>query len=236
MNYIKHLNSAFEMFFYNDDMNPTHISLYMAIFHEWNAHRFAREFFVNRRELMKVAKIGSKSTYHRCIVDLNTWNYLTYYPSYNPYKGSKIKMSIIFKSPNSNEVTRIYNTELEQLAEQYHLNSEQALNLYHPTGGQVLVSKTNNNKQLKKINKPKDRQSVIDFFEENNFSIIEAEKFYKHYENKEWITKNGSPIIDWRAIASNWVERSSLVNEKHKISNENDNLKTKKNKNYGEPL
>ena len=92
MNYIKQLNAAFEKFLFDDRLNPTHISLYMGLFQEWNSSRFASEFFINRRELMRVAKIGSKSTYHRCIVDLDSWNYLTYFPSNNPYKGSKIKM------------------------------------------------------------------------------------------------------------------------------------------------
>ena len=65
MNYIKLLNAAFEKFYFDDRLNPTHISLYMALFQEWNSSRFADEFYVNRRDLMRVAKIGSKSTYHR---------------------------------------------------------------------------------------------------------------------------------------------------------------------------
>ena len=95
MNYIKLLNAAFEKFYFDDRLNPTHISLYMALFQEWNSSRFADEFYVNRRDLMRCAKIGSKSTYHRCVTDLDSWLYLSYFPSNNPYKGSKIKMSII---------------------------------------------------------------------------------------------------------------------------------------------
>lgn len=41
---------------------------------------------------MNLAKIGSKSTYHRCIRELSHWSYLVYMPSHNPWKGSKIKM------------------------------------------------------------------------------------------------------------------------------------------------
>jgi len=67
MNYIKLLNAAFEKFYFDDRLNPTHISLYMALFQEWNSSRFADEFYVNRRDLMRCAKIGSKSTYHRWI-------------------------------------------------------------------------------------------------------------------------------------------------------------------------
>ena len=34
MNYIKLLNAAFEKFYFDDRLNPTHISLYMALFQE----------------------------------------------------------------------------------------------------------------------------------------------------------------------------------------------------------
>lgn len=95
MNFIRLLNSAFEKFLYDDRLNPTHISLYMALFQEWNSNRFATEFYVTRGDLMKASKIGSKSTYHRCVKDLDCWGYLCYHPSKNPYKGSKIKMSIL---------------------------------------------------------------------------------------------------------------------------------------------
>src|SRR5690606_32723492 len=138
MNYIKLLNSAFEKFYFDDRLNPTHISLYMALFQEWNSSRFADEFFVNRRDLMRCAKIGSKSTYHRCITDLDSWNYLTYFPSNNPYKGSKIKMSIIGTSDEPD--MGHYNPELEQLAEQHHPIREPVVNQYRPVSGQALVS------------------------------------------------------------------------------------------------
>ena len=55
MNYIKQLNAAFEKFYFDDRLNPTHISLYMALFQEWNSSRFALDFFVNRRDLMNAA-------------------------------------------------------------------------------------------------------------------------------------------------------------------------------------
>jgi hypothetical protein len=64
----------------------------MALFQVWNSTRFPEEFFVIRDEVMQLSKIGSKSTYHRCIKELNHWKYIVYFPSHNPYRGSKIKM------------------------------------------------------------------------------------------------------------------------------------------------
>ena len=92
VNYIKHLNGVFMQFSKDSRLNPTHISLYIALFQLWNNSFFKGEFYINREEVMDYSKIGSKSTYHRCIKELSHWNYLLYSPSHNPFKGSRIKM------------------------------------------------------------------------------------------------------------------------------------------------
>ena len=239
MNYIKLLNAAFEKFLFDDRLNTTHISLYMALFQEWNSSRFADEFYVNRRDLMRCAKIGSKSTYHRCVTDLDSWLYLCYFPSNNPYKGSKIKMSII--STSDEPVTGQYNPVLEQLAEQYRPRNEQVVYQHHPINGQALVSTINNTKQENNIKQPKGWQVVIDFFIEKDFNADEGKKFFEHYETRNWQTSDGKPIRDWRAVAKNWMDRTELFDEKNEsnkkeVSQIKDNLRTTKNKDYGQPL
>ncbi|MEH6703972.1 MAG: hypothetical protein V7691_04180 [Galbibacter orientalis] len=239
MNYIKLLNAAFEKFFFDDRLNPTHISLYMALFQEWNSSRFADEFYVNRRDLMRVAKIGSKSTYHRCVTDLDAWDYLSYFPSNNPYKGSKIKMAIIGTSDEP--VTGQYNPILEQLAEQYHPIREPVVYQHRPTNGQALVSTINNTKQTNNNKQPKGRQAVINFFKEKSFTADEGKKFYDHYEANDWKTSNGKAIRDWQALAINWMDRTESFDQENKpnkkqASQIKDNLRTTKNKDYGQPL
>ena len=239
MNYIKLLNAAFEKFYFDDRLNPTHISLYMALFQEWNSSWFADELYVNRRDLMRAAKIGSKSTYHRCITDLDSWNYLSYFPSNNPYKGSKIKMAIIW--PSDEPVTGQYNPVLEQLAEQYHPIREPVVYQHRPINGQALVSNTNNIKQENNNKQPKGRQAVILFFEEKGFDADEGKKFFEHYETRSWQTSDGEPIRDWRALATNWMDRTELFDDENKLnkkqpSQKQDNLRTTKNKDYGQPL
>ncbi|WP_339724997.1 hypothetical protein [Maribacter stanieri] len=239
MNYIKLLNAAFEKFYFDDRLNPTHISLYMALFQEWNSSRFADEFYVNRRDLMRVAKIGSKSTYHRCITELDAWDYLSYFPSNNPYKGSKIKMSIIGTSDEP-DMGR-YNPTLEQLAEQYHPIREPVVYQHRPINGQVLVSNTNNTKQENNNKQPKGWQAVIDFFIEKGFNADEGKKFFEHYETRNWQTSDGKAIRDWRALATNWMDRTELFNEKNESNKKQesqikDNLRTTKTKDYGQPL
>ena len=211
----------------------------MALFQEWNSSRFADEFYVNRRDLMRCAKIGSKSTYHRCVTDLDAWLYLSYFPSNNPYKGSKIKMSIIGTSDEPGMGR--YNPTLEQLAEQYYPIREPVVGQHHPINGQVLVSNTNNTKQENYTKQPKGRQAVIDFFEENGFDAYEGIKFFEHYEARNWQTSDGEAIRDWRALATNWMDRTELFDEenrtnKNQASQIKDNLRTTKNKDYGQPL
>lgn len=83
---------VFHQFSLDNRLNPTHISLYIALFQFWNIHYFKPEFYINREDVMSLSKIGSKSTYHRCIKELSHWSYILYTPSHNPFKGSKIKM------------------------------------------------------------------------------------------------------------------------------------------------
>ena len=67
MNYIRHLNAVFEQFSKDSRLNPSHVSLYMALFQYWNINRFPEVFYIAREEVMAMAKIGSKATYHRCL-------------------------------------------------------------------------------------------------------------------------------------------------------------------------
>ncbi len=239
MNYIKLLNAAFEKFYVDDRLHPTHISLYMALFLEWNSSRFVHEFYVNRQDLMRVAKIGSKSTYHRCITDLDTWSYISYFPSNNPYKGSRIKMSIF--GTGDEPVMGQYNPILEQLADEYHPIGVPVVYQNRPINGQALVPTINNTKQVNNTKQPKDRQAVIDFFNEKGFDVEEGKKFHDHYEANNWHTGDGVSIRDWQALAINWVNRAQKFEQKngaHKkqTSRKQDNLRTTKNKDYGQPL
>lgn len=43
---------------------------------------------------MKFSKIGSNTTYHRCIKELSHWKYILYKPSHNPFKGGEVSCLI----------------------------------------------------------------------------------------------------------------------------------------------
>lgn len=64
----------------------------MALFQYWNFNRFQNPFPVYRDNMMKLSKIGSKNTYHKCIKELHQAKYIYYHPS--PSKFLPVKVSI----------------------------------------------------------------------------------------------------------------------------------------------
>ena len=90
MNYIKHLTGFFEKIINDHSLNPTHISLYISLFQCWNTNRFQNPISITRDEVMRISKICSKATYHKCIRELHQKGYLVYEPSYNPFRGSLV--------------------------------------------------------------------------------------------------------------------------------------------------
>ncbi|MBB1149752.1 hypothetical protein H4K35_06335 [Myroides sp. NP-2] len=92
MNYIKHLNSWFEIIKTKTEATPTHIALYVMLFHLWNQHRFAPSFGINRQHMVNLCKIGSNSTYSKCMRELNAWGWIIYKPTKSKYGVSEVSI------------------------------------------------------------------------------------------------------------------------------------------------
>src|SRR5690554_60329 len=225
VNYIAHLNSFFMTIAKDTRLNPTHISLYMALFNYWNINRFPKDFIIFRDEVMKLSKIGSKSTYHRCLKQLDSWKYIQYIPSHNSFKGSRIRLFI------------------------FGTTSGQPLDSTVPNSGQPLVSYINSNKQIENIYKrelPKNENEVILFFLEKKWPKIEAQKFFAHYKSIGWRIGGKIKMTDWHASAKSWMLKADELNLKrpppvsqnqdNRRTHGSNNLKTTKSKNYKEPL
>ncbi len=91
VNYIGHHKNA-NMKMIELNLNPTHISLYNALFLIWNECGFDTELSINRNDIMKLSKIGSANTYTKCLKDLDKAKLLKYKPSHNPLIGSKVNL------------------------------------------------------------------------------------------------------------------------------------------------
>lgn len=218
MNYILHLNHILNRFEKDKRLNPVHVSLYMACFRQWNSEKFPRWLPISRSELMKGARINSKSTYHRVIRDLHQWDYLVYKPSQNPRKGSKIRMKkkIVLSVPNQGQ-----------------LCDSTSPNMGHkcPTDGQLtLYNKQENKKEL--FQKRKEDYEKV--FQEQGIPESEILAFWK------WLHKNFTPeeqlSLDWSSLNVCWRKEREMVKGKQGVSHFRDYLQIQKIKRYDQPL
>lgn len=230
MNYIRHLNGIFIAFTKDSRLNTTHISLYWALFHFANINRFPEFFHIDRAEIMKISKIGSKGTYHKCLKELHHWKYIHYSPSYNPYKGSKINLFD-------------FGTSTGQVSDGHRTSSEQAL----VPNTTIYKQNRNKNENIGKGLPPKNFLEVFDFLkkEECAKSIKqeklkkEAQKFFNHYSANGWKIGGKTPMENWMPAAENWLLKAEEFENKSDGNQKNgrkDNLHISKSKDYHQPL
>ena len=196
MNYIKHLTGFFEKVSTDFDLNPTHISLYMAIFQLWNLNRFQNPIGISRDELMRISKIASYATYHKCIRELDERNFVKYKPSYNPFKGSTlevINLDFYTKPIPKKEIKKLkIQQKIKQVNEQAIVqvdeqDGEQVLNK-HCTSTELLPY-INNTNSLNMVNgqAQKNKKNKDDFLVENEQNTKKKLREKKHTEPGEKI-------------------------------------------------
>lgn len=89
----------------NDErLLQSHVSLLFALLITWVKFGGPVSFKITRREMMVMAKISSISTYHICIKELVKYNYITYTPSYDHYKGTQVGFKV--NQPGNAPLTR----------------------------------------------------------------------------------------------------------------------------------
>ncbi|WP_396153745.1 transcriptional regulator [Flavobacterium sp.] len=191
MNYIKHLTGFFEKVVLDKTLNPTHVSLYMALFQFWNCNRFKNPISINRDEVMRISKISSKATYHKCLKNLHSLGYINYEPSYNPFKGSHV---ILFNfsedlKPVPKSERKSKNEPLIELVSEQALNksctssetgTEQAvvpsINNINKTNTSNIQNVENLNEQAKKIEDENDSEYKNEKSKEEKSSAKKEEK------------------------------------------------------------
>jgi hypothetical protein len=211
MNYIKHLTGFFEKVSADYDLNPTHISLYMAIFQLWNQNRFQNPISISRDELMRISKIASTATYHKCMKDLTDREYVIYKPSFNPFKGSILEVcnldfytKPVPKKELKKRATKSKNDQvIEQVDEQL---TKQALNKHQTSSKHVpyinIINNTNSiNLDKQEISKNEKNSiftnSIFDEVQESDLKIEKEkqkklrEKNKKKDENHCTVTSSG---------------------------------------------
>ena len=223
VNYILHLNAVLRKFAKDDRITASHRSLYLAFFELWNQKHFPQTFMVNSKQVMELAKIRSRTTYLKLLQDLKTWEYLQYHSSHNSKIGSIIEM---FR----------FDTTVVQKMDKSCSISEQVV-----VQKLVTINKHKNKHIINSFKQtcPKNEQVVLAYFKSEKRSSIEAKKFFNFYESIGWKLNGKNPITDWKACARNWMLKADEMKNNQRFSEPSqnrDNLRTSKNKDYGKPL
>ena len=204
MNYIKHLTGFFEKVVIDKALNPTHVSLYMALFQFWNCNRFKNPISINRDEVMRISKISSKATYHKCLKNLHSLGYINYEPSYNPFKGSHV---ILFNfsedlKPAPKSERKLKNEPLIEPVSEQALNKSCTSNETSTEQAVVpsinYINKTNssNDKNVSNLN---ERAKKIENDSDNKIEKSKEEKSSAKKEEKEFVftsSKVEKPTIE----------------------------------------
>ena len=233
MNYIKQLAGFFDRVVIDEKLNPTHVSMYVALFQFWNACHFRNPISISRNELMKVSKISSKATYHKCMKELHNLGYLKYMPSYNPYKGSLV---YLFNFETSTEQAPIqhctkigtsteqapirHHTKIEtstELAQEPYINNTNIINQTDENLGKhkhkKIRKKVVSEKTKEKSSAKKEKlvfiepvlKSVQAYFSLKKYPSVEAEKFYNYFQSNGWLVGGKTAMKNWQAAANNWI-------------------------------
>ncbi len=73
-------------------LSPFHISLYTAILSLWQEQQYNTPFRVTRSRLMATSGIRSPATYHKCLKELISLEYIIYEPSFDKHIASLVTL------------------------------------------------------------------------------------------------------------------------------------------------
>lgn len=240
MNYIRHLTGFYDRAQEDHRLNPTHISLYLALFQFWNLNHFRNPISISRGEMMRLSKIAALGTYHKCIKQLQEFGYIEYMPSFNPYKGSLVNLlnfeEIPMQQLNGQHIKKQTTAEQPVNGQRIKIDTgiEQALipsiNSINNTNNKHSVVPTQkmsfeNEKEKSDIASaakqtapqpqkfhPPALPEVRLYFEEKEAPWEEAEKFFNHYESNGWLVGGKSKMKNWQAAARNWLLNAKKFN------------------------
>ncbi|MEO8235816.1 MAG: transcriptional regulator [Flavobacterium sp.] len=128
---------------------------------------------------MRISKISSKATYHKCLKNLHSLGYIDYQPSYNPFKGSHV---ILFnfaddlKPIPKNERIPKNEPVFEQVNEQVVNKLYTGSGTSNETGTEQALVSYINNTNIPNIS--------------NDLKIVNLDEQAKNFENDDEILKN----------------------------------------------
>ena len=179
MNYIKHLTGFFNKISNENAINPTHISLYLALFQCWNVNRFKNPTGISREEIMKASKINSKATYHKCMKELEALGFMEYLPTYNPHSCSNVIMvnfsDVLNNRPKFEPFTSSKNKPVQNLT--YSKNEQ-------------VIEQVNYDNSLKYNNLKSNKNPKLNFEPVQNRTRLKNEQHIEQVDEQVYIDNN----------------------------------------------
>lgn len=237
MKNICHLSQFYEQAIRDTGLSTTHVSLFMALFQRWKQTHFKTSIQISRDDIMKLAKVRSKATYHRCMQYLHKHNYIDYQPSYNPLKGSTIRFFPSGSRPSTKPVQQTTRPPKEPFYNLSNPFKEIEIDRKIPASD-LTRSQTGQVEHEYAAGIPPAKEVVHKFFLAQGSSEKEAKRFINHYTANGWLVGGRSKMMDWKASARNWITNSINFNGhgKHHHTTRAQQLNTRTDKSYQEPL
>lgn len=228
MNYIRHLTGFYDKIQQDERLNPTHISLYIALFQFWNLNHFQNPISISRNEMMKLSKISAFGTYHKCIKELQIFGYIEYIPSFNPYKGSLVNL-YNFENSDVQNLNKKHNkkqTTSEQALNQYHIKNDTAnrqalipsINNTNISNNKTIVTTPESNSLFEQEQK-ESTNSVILSVEQSG--TVEESHFKKPhiFEIQMYFAEKDAPSEEAEKFFNHYESNGWLVGGKSKMKN-----------------
>ena len=87
---LKPLSDFFSAIEKDPRISITHIGIYAALLQYRKEKGLVNPIVAFSHQIMRIAKISSPATYHKCVRDLSHFGYLRYEPSFHKNRGSRI--------------------------------------------------------------------------------------------------------------------------------------------------
>jgi hypothetical protein len=252
MNYIQHISAFLEQAKTDNRLSAHHITLYIALFYQWNLAFFKNPISIARAETKEMAKIGSNHTYVKCMNDLHRWGYIRYKTSRNPQKGSLVylytfdtsnmytfdtsSVHVVHPSINNTNYLKQESVDTHPQNNDAHFSISKNTDMETSEKKEKICAKKERNlpgENQKPL--PPSLEHVTIYFLEKGQPQREAEKFFNYFESNGWLVGGKAKMKDWKAAARNWMLNIPKFSGAPKpMVPSATNLNT--NKRYDEPL
>jgi hypothetical protein len=218
-----------------DKMKATHVSLYMFLLNQCNRLNWPEWFKCPYDLAMQGGCIGSKTTYYKCLDELQNFGFIKYQKGINLHKAPKIYLIDLSKSvplsglvtvpqcePLSEPLSVLLSGKIYKLITDNHKQVSDNLEKWLTPDSEIRTTINNNPN-----NKPKDENELRELIKTKSQNVgltplmIEClkDEIVAHYAqpDKIWRRADQQPILNWRQqIGTTYLTDLKILEFKNK--------------------